>query len=292
VRHPLVERHSANQYLYYRKKASQYFNPMHSPTKHKFVIFNYPRTGSNLLCGMLNQHPEILCHHELFNPTRIYYSKDFQCLFDNDISYRNDWILGKIGLSTIFARDIAPEKFIHKIWDNSFDAKAVGFNLFPSHIPNTASVIVSDETVKKILLIRRNKLKAYISLMIAKKSSVWDLYKSDFARDPKIPVQQKVHVNIKKFLAWCDKYDNFFEKLKNKCSLQGQEMIEIYYEDMVGEKQEEIKTSLLGFLKVSQTIQYLKPPLKKQNTDSVRELVGNYNELKQKLEGTPFAFFL
>ena len=34
----------------------------------RFVILAAPRSGSNLLCTLLNSHPEILCHHEVFNP--------------------------------------------------------------------------------------------------------------------------------------------------------------------------------------------------------------------------------
>ena len=32
----------------------------------KFVIICDSRTGSNLLCGMLNQHPHVACHYEAF----------------------------------------------------------------------------------------------------------------------------------------------------------------------------------------------------------------------------------
>ena len=34
----------------------------------RFVILAAPRSGSNLLCTLLDSHPEILCHHEVFNP--------------------------------------------------------------------------------------------------------------------------------------------------------------------------------------------------------------------------------
>jgi hypothetical protein len=49
-----------------------------------FVVLCYPRTGSNWLCGMLYQHPEILMHNEVFNENCVhaYYKEDFQ---------RNHW---------------------------------------------------------------------------------------------------------------------------------------------------------------------------------------------------------
>jgi hypothetical protein len=44
----------------------------------RFVIFAVPRTGSNWLCSLLNSHPEIICHHEIFNPERIIYSTSYR----------------------------------------------------------------------------------------------------------------------------------------------------------------------------------------------------------------------
>lgn len=36
----------------------------------KFVVLAHQRTGSNLLCGILYQHPQIYMHNELFNDQR------------------------------------------------------------------------------------------------------------------------------------------------------------------------------------------------------------------------------
>ena len=46
------------------------------PEAVRFAIVAAPRTGSNMLCTMLNAHPEILCHHEIFNPAGIHYALD------------------------------------------------------------------------------------------------------------------------------------------------------------------------------------------------------------------------
>jgi LPS sulfotransferase NodH len=40
----------------------------------RFVILAAPRTGSNWLCSLLNSHPDVLCHHELFNPSGVFYA--------------------------------------------------------------------------------------------------------------------------------------------------------------------------------------------------------------------------
>ena len=43
----------------------------------RFVILAVPRTGSNLLCTLLNSHPQILCHHEIFNPAGVFAAPDY-----------------------------------------------------------------------------------------------------------------------------------------------------------------------------------------------------------------------
>ena len=39
--------------------------------KSHFVILAASRSGSNMLCRMLDSHPAILCHHEIYNPKGI-----------------------------------------------------------------------------------------------------------------------------------------------------------------------------------------------------------------------------
>ena len=38
------------------------------------MVLAAPRTGSNWLCTLLDSHPEVLCHHEIFNPEGLHYS--------------------------------------------------------------------------------------------------------------------------------------------------------------------------------------------------------------------------
>ena len=38
----------------------------------KFVVLSWKQSGSNLLCGILHNHREIIMHNELFNPIDIF----------------------------------------------------------------------------------------------------------------------------------------------------------------------------------------------------------------------------
>ena len=50
----------------------------HMAAAARFVILAAPRSGSNQLCTLLNSHPEILCHHEVYNPSAIFYALEYR----------------------------------------------------------------------------------------------------------------------------------------------------------------------------------------------------------------------
>ena len=259
-----------------------------SELPNRFVIFTQPRSGSNLLCGMLNSHPEILCHHEIFNPKRIYYSKDFhELLADREQTSRKDLIKGKLGLMTLRQRKLNPERFMFEIWKNNFGHKAVGFNLFPTHIPNASMSLIKDNNVKKIILTRRNKLKCYVSLLIARKTGVWDSYNLSKTKD-----NVSVSVNAAKLLKWSLKRDRYFENLSKKIIDLEQEFLEISYEDLTNEKSESVKSNLLEFIGVNLNTECLETPLRKQNSNNLKELIANFSELKHNLHGTELESYL
>ncbi len=254
----------------------------------RFVIFNFPRSGSNLLCSMLNQHPDILCHHEVFNPQKIYYAKDFhELLGDDEPLPRLELINGKVGLGSKWARNASPERFMAKLWQHDFGAQAVGFNLFPTHIPNAAVPVLEDPAVKKVLLVRRNKVKCYVSRAIARKTGVWDLYEKK-ANSPKISVT----VDPKRLLNWSSGYDRYFDQVRKRLEVTGQGYLDLTYEDIVGPNGSEIKTSLLDFIGVTPETHYLQPPLKKQNSNRLSELVSNFAQLEKALQGTELEPFV
>ena len=43
-----------------------------TPHPNVFVVLAYQRTGSNLLCGQLHNHPRLLMHNEVFNDVRCF----------------------------------------------------------------------------------------------------------------------------------------------------------------------------------------------------------------------------
>ena len=141
------------------KKLFYEYRPQKSSTINndiiKFVILAVPRTGSNYLCGMLNTHPEILCHHEVFNPEDIFYALD----------YRNGRIKGNID-----ERNKYPKLFLNNLLELNFGHNAVGFKFMTGQNARALNLIRGDMNIKKIILKRKNKIKTYVSLLIAEKT--------------------------------------------------------------------------------------------------------------------------
>lgn len=283
----LLEKRSQSKYKTEFNRFTLEYSQIKRAIPERFVIFNFPRSGSNFLCTMLNQHPDILCHQEVFNPLRIYYSKNFHTLSSEEGSIsQEDLFLGKVGLGSKWQRDIDPEKFLIKLWQHNYGARAVGFNLFPTHVPNMASSLIQDKNVKKVLLLRRNKVKCYVSRTIARKTNSWGQFSQGSSKNTAKNSVNQVYVDSKDLMKWSQKYDQYFYSLRKKISNQDQVFFEVAYEDLAGAGSEPIKAQLLDFLGVPLQIDALTPLSRKQNPDDLSELIINYDQLRNQLKGT------
>ena len=142
-------------------------------SKHqRFVVLAWRRTGSNLLCGMLHNHPEITMHNELFNNIDVF-------------TYHPREVRGaELEFWSTLARDTNCEQFLDHIWsacDVRGDAirphaKAVGFKSFPEHWKDGANedvferCLLRDPSVKKVLLRREDELRVYVSIKRAERT--------------------------------------------------------------------------------------------------------------------------
>lgn len=242
----------------------------------KFVIFSSPRSGSTLLCNMLNQHPQILCYHEIFHPKKIFYGQN---------------ISNNIGVSTVQERDRNTEKFLARIWANSFNNRAIGFKIFPNQNSTAASLILKDRKVRKILLVRRNQIKSFVSYLIALKTNKWCATNKNISQDKE---RQKVlvKVNVESLYNWIQANDKYYESIRQKLRVSRQSFLEINYEDLVGVENELVKLNMSEFIGVPGQLHMLRTTLKKQNSDDLTNLISNFNELEKKLRGTELAALL
>jgi hypothetical protein len=160
-----------------------------------FVILAWKRTGSNLLCGILYNHPEIIMHNELFNTIDIF-------TYYPELIDQTRW--------SVLTRDLFPEEFLTELWSSSSSSssssrtnikpvknsseiettkegkaaaaasrvtKAIGFKSFPEHwtvVRNEKAwsrAILENCNIKKIVLRRDDELAVYVSSM--KRGYIW-----------------------------------------------------------------------------------------------------------------------
>lgn len=228
----------------------------HKEGSGKFVIISTARTGSNLLVSLLNSHPKISCHGEVF---KVYTNKE---------ALQSNW-------DAIF-RNTKTKK------------QCVGFKLFYEHPLNSSNkfiwdLIENDHSIKIIHLKRNNLLKSYTSLQIAYKSDVW-AKKND---NQNILLEDKrVHINITECFNYFKETEKSIQNVKKKFVKHN--YTEITYEDFILDKQNQMdklfKWLNLPSFKVSSN-------LKKQNKEPLKDLIINYKELAIALNKAGYSNF-
>jgi LPS sulfotransferase NodH len=229
----------------------------------KFLLIAAPRTGSNLLVSMLNSHPDILCHFELFHWQEVYSAGG-----------------GQGDLSLLWERNRHPVAFLEKTYSNSYGKKAVGFKLFPNQNPSILNYLIHQSGVKKIILKRSNYLYTYTSHLMAKKSKTYT-YRPDVLKTP-------VYVNPKRLIAYIKKNEAFFRKVKNKIQETNQDFFEIEYQQV---KDPAWNSNLMKYIGVDSSF-ILKAATQKQNPESLADRIINFSEVCRALSKTEYAMLL
>ena len=233
----------------------------------RFVILAAPRTGSNLLCTLLNSHPEVLCHHEIFNPNGIFYA----------LEYRD----GSLDLGGMEMRDREPFAFLHRVWAQPLGASSVGFKMTRGQNAAIMQSLIDDSGVLKILLYRRNRLKTFISEQLARQTDRWEVY----ARDELATDTPRLHVDVKSFKAHCDLNKTFYQDIEHALRSGRQPWIETAYEDIFTAPEH---VRLLEFLGAGATRARLTQSSIKQSDTNLRTHIENYRELELALEGSEY----
>lgn len=245
----------------------------------RFVVLSWKRSGSNLLCGILFNHPEIAMHNELFNPIDIftYYQNS---LFRNEENDR--W--------TPLGRNLYPEAFLEHIWtgrDISGEliketTKAVGFKSFPDHWweARNDSVfekqIMEDVQVKKVVLFREDELAVYVSMKRAEETGLY--------MTKRYPEGMNIYVDPAAFQIFLNNYSDTFQR-RYLSSMRNQDTFRISYEQLVQEEhfEKDILPLLWDFLGVDNSFPLRKLRETVKQADPQEDLataIQNYEELE------------
>lgn len=234
--------------------------PDSTTTTHRFVILAAPRSGSNLLCTMLHSHPDVLCHHEVFNPDGIFVAVPLR---DSDFS-----------LGTMAQRDIDPIGFLASLWSKSLNCSHVGFKMTHKQHLRAFESVCTDPGIHKIVLTRRNQVAVYVSRLIAEQTGIWEDYSH-----PETAAAKAVNVNPNSLLEAIHYNHKYYAEL-NK-SLVGK-VAHIAYEDLFNSTEQARLQVALGLRP-----QTLKARSRKQNPFPLSQLIKNFDSLKLELSRNP-----
>jgi LPS sulfotransferase NodH len=232
----------------------------------RFVILNAARTGSNYLCTVLNSHPEVLCHHEIFNPHVVGVARDLQ--------------VSGFQLGTMEERERDPAAFLQRVWETPLGHSCVGFKLCWRQHEIAYRTVLADTTVRKIVLKRRNRVKTFVSLLRARQTGEWVMY-DDVTAPPQRP---KIHVAPVELMDNIRFNEEYFAEVESTLTGTGQQYLTLFYEDLSSGA---ALASALEFLEAPRPDpSLLQGSTRKLNDGSLREVVSNFEELSAALSGT------
>jgi hypothetical protein len=234
----------------------------------RFAILAAPRTGSNMLCTLLGSHPEILCHHEIFNPEAIYYALD----------YRD----GRLNIGTMAERERAPLEFLDRVWHADLGYPCLGFKFCRGQNPQVFVALLADRGVRKIVIKRDNRLKTFVSELMSRQTGQWEVYN----RADLVGERAPVHVDIAELRANIALNDAYYSRIEITLRRSDQDFLPVTYETLFSEQP---RRQLLEFLGVSPRLDVLRVRSVKQNACDLRRLVANFDELEVALRGSDLA---
>jgi len=226
-----------------------------------------PRTGSTYFCHLLNSHPDVICHGELFHP--------FEVMTHDDVPE---------SLKDVEARKRDPMGLVEGIYRCRRQAKAVGFKIFPNHNDQVYANLLHDRGTKKVVLRRRNLLKAYTSKLIVARTGLWTSLEGDYPEGRPV----KVHVAYAAFRSYALNVRLSHRRVNRIIEQSGQPAFFIDYEDLGCER---TMRRLLGFLGVRDDVA-LTAPLRRQNPEELAQRISNFDALRRQLAGTEWEAFV
>lgn len=234
----------------------------------RFALLTRPRCGSTYLATLLNSHPQVLCHGELFYQHQVFYA----------VGHRD----GSLHLATPAERDADPAGFLDKVWAHPFGSSAVGFKLVAGQHPGAFAAVFADPEMRAIVLRRRNRLKKFVSALVAEREQMWTHYKHRFRPEDLQTIQ--VEVSLDGLGSYLAGEQAFYDGLAAELDRRPKPWIEVFYEDLFAGGGE--VEGVLRFLGVAPDARGLEPATHKRNSRRLADLIVNFHELARQVAGT------
>ena len=218
----------------------------------KFVIVSSGRSGSNLLVSLLDSHENVEAHGELFR----FLNGDSSLKRWNEIFSNKNKIIEMAGFKLFYYHPFDQKKA--GVWD----------------------ILQSDKETKIIHLVRENRVRVYVSLMVANKTGKW----RNKSGKTKSIEDKRINIDLDEFIKWAEEKERY--EIDTREKFKNHPFIEVSYEKLVRNR-ESVFDNLLTFLGVSKMT--LHSSLRKQNSEKLEDLIVNYDEFKEAILKTKYA---
>lgn len=254
VRETIIQLRDRVTSMYTHTVQRAYFRAFGHQVAQRFAIVGNARTGSNYLLDGLQSSPAIRMYHEIFASHNREVGKNFEKV-----------------LSTVYQYE-------------SNSTRLVGFKVFYNHLTDEEwEKLAALKDLKVIHLTRRNRLRTVISLEIAFKTGRWTK-----AGNSGRSKEKHVTLDPVKLIKRLEQIEA--GEAATRVRFCDRPMLETVYEDLVGSPRKGFE-SVGAFLGVD-GIDPGKIRLKRQNPESLEQLIINYNEVAGMLRNTRFAEYL
>ena len=247
----------------------------------RFLIVAAPRTGSTHLRLLLNSHPEVCCHGEVFRDFRIELG-GFMGLAPLTPSPLRDRLAA--------AREADPGEFLlhdvlHPGRMSAVGAKILYGEFAAGRWEGLCERVRAERALRIVHLTRRNRLKRFLSQYVVERVTRLTLA----VHDEQVPVVRRVRVPVPEVLA--DMAAVAAEEQRFRAIFAGHPLIEVGYEDVITAPASlDTLTAVQRFLGVGPAA--LESPARKILTDRLGDVIENIAELGAALRGTPHAWML
>ncbi|MBW4576551.1 MAG: sulfotransferase [Aphanothece sp. CMT-3BRIN-NPC111] len=224
----------------------------------KFVIITQGRTGSTLLCDLINSHPDIHCDGEIFQ---------------------------------VFASEILDVKLYAKvIYIINNNHRAYGFKVLPYQLiqeginPRLFLCYIHKNNWNIIYLKRHNLFRHTVSLMIAQKRNTWQ----DTSNNPLN--NYRYYLDTSQIIALMK--DKEIKLEEEKKYLNELPYLSLTYEDdlLKAEQHQNTANKVFNYLEFSSVP--VKTEFCRTTSDRLSDFIENYEEVVKAVSQTKYAHFL
>ena len=231
-----------------------FFHP--SRFQNNFIIYAQPRTGSTVLVDLLNSSPFVCCEREIF-------------------------VLQTIGTESFLKakRSLYPDK--------AYGCKIMGYQLerqvsFSEMQPFLQKM--HDQGWKIIHLARRNILRQALSQLLVRRGGRLHRLTNDCS-----PLTQ-VHIDVNELQQTLQKIE--ITSARDEAILTGISHLKLTYEDSLLQPEKHQDTLDKVFTYLGLPISLVHTRLRRITPKEISSFVGNFEEVKSFLDGTPYAKFV